>query len=378
MTDEDWMARALTLAELGRGFVEPNPMVGCIAVRDGILIASGYHRRYGGPHAEPDALSNFASGELHDTTVYVTLEPCSHYGKTPPCLDLLLRLRPARVVVAMQDPYEQVAGRGIAGLRNAGIQVDVGILSEQAEQLNAPFLKRLRTKRPWLIAKWAMSLDGCIATNTGHSQWISGEASRLHVHRLRARVDAVMVGVETVLADNPMLNARLTDEPIARRATRIVLDRRVRIPLDCNLVNSADSEPLIVAVSERIASESAAEKIQTLEKRGCEIFRIPENRYDQSIDFVLEQLGRRNFTNVLVEGGAKVLGNAFDQGLVDEVFCFIAPKIIGGSNAKHAVGGLGATLVSQCTELTHQTVCEMGNDLLVHGLVQRNNAETPS
>lgn len=376
MTDEDWMTRALTLAELGRGYVEPNPMVGCIAVRDGTLIASGYHRRFGGPHAEPDALSDFSPGELNDATVYVTLEPCSHHGKTPPCLDLLLKLRPARVVVAMMDPFEQVAGRGIAGLRNAGIVVDVGILEDQAKQINAPYLKRILTKTPWLIAKWAMSLDGCIATHTGHSQWISGEASRLHVHRLRARVDAVMVGIETVLADNPMLNARLSDEPIARRATRIVVDRRLRIPAECKLVSSADSEPLIIATSERIASGNMLEKAKMLEDRGCEIFRIPENRYDQSIEFVLEQLGKRHFTNVLLEGGANMLGSAFDSGLVDEVFCFIAPKIVGGLNAKHAVGGLGVPSVSDCTQLSHQTMCTMGNDMLIHGFIQRNGAKT--
>ncbi|MBM3967904.1 MAG: bifunctional diaminohydroxyphosphoribosylaminopyrimidine deaminase/5-amino-6-(5-phosphoribosylamino)uracil reductase RibD, partial [Planctomycetes bacterium] len=233
------MRRALDLARRGKGFVEPNPMVGCVVVRDGKEIGAGYHQRFGGPHAEVHALERFEPGTLNDASVYVTLEPCSHFGKTPPCADLLLKHRPARVVVAMQDPYPEVSGRGMARLRDAGIQVDQGVLEPEARLLNAPYLKLLETKLPWVIAKWAMTLDGAIATQSGDSKWITSEASRAFVHRMRSEVDAILVGSETALLDDPMLTVRIRDNVGPQRSPlRVVMDRRFRLPIASKLAQT--------------------------------------------------------------------------------------------------------------------------------------------
>ncbi len=206
-SDRHWMRLAIELAKQGRGWVEPNPMVGCIAVADGKIIAQGFHRRYGGPHAEVDALEKLGPAELRNATVYVTLEPCSHFGKTPPCAPFVAERKPKRVVIAMRDPFPAVAGRGIALLKESGIEVDVGVLREESEQLNAPYLKLLHQQRPWVTAKWAMTMDGSIATKSGDSKWISSSQSRENVHRTRARMDAMITGIGTVLADDPMLTA---------------------------------------------------------------------------------------------------------------------------------------------------------------------------
>lgn len=353
-SDEHWMGIALELARRGEGWVEPNPMVGCVVVRDGVEIASGFHERFGGPHAEVQALRGLTAQELADATLYVTLEPCSHFGKTPPCVDLLLSKPVRRVVIAMQDPFEKVSGRGIARLRQAGLDVTVGVLEGQARSLNAPYLKRLSSRMPWVIAKWAMTLDGAIATAAGDSKWISNERSRRQVHRLRSRMDAIIVGSNTVIADDPLLTARLdTGELVPRRATRVVLDRRFRVGPECQLVQTARESRVIFAVDRRWLGEQS-DKVRLFRESGVEFLEFDESSSEgqsSCLRGVLEQIAMDGGTNVLVEGGAGVLGSFFDDRLVNQVECYIAPKVLGGAASLGPVGGLGVDRISQIGKL---------------------------
>jgi diaminohydroxyphosphoribosylaminopyrimidine deaminase/5-amino-6-(5-phosphoribosylamino)uracil reductase len=275
--DEHWMRRALDLAIRGLGRVEPNPLVGCVVVCNGREIGHGWHQRFGGPHAEVNALSALAPDQVSRSDLYVTLEPCAHHGKTPPCLDLLLKLRPKRVIIAMLDPFPKVSGRGVAGLRAAGIAVDVGCLEAEARNVNAPYFKRLETGLPWVIAKWAMTLDGAIATETGDSKWITGEIARRRAHELRSRVDAIVVGSETVLKDDPLLTARLpADIEIPRVAMRIVIDRRMRIPVESQLVRTANAIRLcLVTTQEEVDAQFV--KANQLKLSGVEILVLPQD-----------------------------------------------------------------------------------------------------
>src|SRR6516225_9006543 len=267
-SDEPWMRRALELAERGRGHVEPNPLVGAVVVRDGVNVGEGWHRRYGEAHAEVNALS--AAGEAaRGATLYVTLEPCCHHGKTPPCTDAILRAGVGRVVAAMLDPFPQVAGRGADILRAAGVAFEVGVLEAEARRLNAPYLTLLREGRPYVLAKWAMTLDGKIATRTGDSKWISNKASGCRVHELRGRVDAILVGVGTALADDPQLTAR---PPGPRTATRVVLDSRCRLPLMSQLATTARIVPTLVATTAAAPEDAAG----ALAAQGCEVLRLPD------------------------------------------------------------------------------------------------------
>jgi diaminohydroxyphosphoribosylaminopyrimidine deaminase/5-amino-6-(5-phosphoribosylamino)uracil reductase len=336
--DTHWMRLALEEAAKGKGYVEPNPMVGCVVVRDGCLIAKGHHRYFGGPHAEVEALQSIDGS---NATIYVTLEPCSHFGKTPPCAPLVASKRPDRVVVAMLDPFPAVAGRGIALLREQGIDVTTGVLEPEARELNAPYLKLLNTGKPWTIAKWAMTLDGAIATATGESKWISNELSRASVHQMRSELDGIIVGIHTVLADDPLLTARLPGNAKPHRiATRVVLDHRGRLPLNSKLVQSIATAPLWVIVADRCPLVNR----ESLMQLGATVIAIPTDYKHDSLTFAIEELGRARATNVLIEGGAAVLGSAFDRDLVDQVECFIAPKIFGG-DAKRPVFGIGVERV---------------------------------
>jgi len=370
--DEFWMRRALDLARRGKGFVEPNPMVGCVVVRDGKEIGAGYHQRFGGPHAEVHALERFEPGTLNDASVYVTLEPCSHFGKTPPCADLLLKHRPARVVVAMQDPYPEVSGRGMARLRDAGIQVDQGVLEPEARLLNAPYLKLLETKLPWVIAKWAMTLDGAIATQSGDSKWITSEASRAFVHRMRSEVDAILVGSETALLDDPMLTVRIRDNVGPQRSPlRVVMDRRFRLPIASKLAQTA-SEVGVLVVVEQVSLDSNSQKAMQLQELGCEILAIPPGLRDRSLHFALLALGARRLSNVLVEGGARVLGSLFDEQLVDQVDCFIAPKILGTNDARRPISGKSKDWMNQAYPLDRTAWREFDGDIHCRGFVRRS------
>ncbi|MBN1492028.1 MAG: bifunctional diaminohydroxyphosphoribosylaminopyrimidine deaminase/5-amino-6-(5-phosphoribosylamino)uracil reductase RibD [Phycisphaerae bacterium] len=359
--DERWMARALRLAARGAGYVEPNPMVGCVLVRGGRLLAEGYHRRYGGPHAEMDALQRCTCSPK-GATAYVTLEPCCHMGKTGPCTEALISAGIARVVVALRDPFPAVAGKGLRRLRRAGMRVDVGAGAADAARLAAPYLKLCRTGQPWVIAKWAQSLDGRIATRTGQSQWISGPSSRHFVHRLRGRVDAIVVGIGTVLADDPLLTCRARRP--RRIPTRVVLDSHLRLPRNCRLWRTARQAPLLV-----VTTHDAIRRRHSLGQitaAGAEVLALRTKQGRTDVRLLLAELGRRRMTNVLVEGGAEVLGAFADHRAIDEAFVFVTPRIIGGRTAPAAIGGRGPSTLTELSAL-HDTVCRrIGTDWLFH------------
>ncbi|MEX0676191.1 MAG: bifunctional diaminohydroxyphosphoribosylaminopyrimidine deaminase/5-amino-6-(5-phosphoribosylamino)uracil reductase RibD [Pirellulales bacterium] len=356
------MARALELAARGEGLVEPNPMVGCTVVRDGESVGEGFHRRFGGPHAEIEALES-AGSRARGATAFVTLEPCCHQGKTPPCTQALIQAGVSRVVVAQRDPFPQVAGRGIAELEAARIAVEVGLREAEAGEINAPYRKLITTGRPWMIAKWAMTLDGKLATHARDSRWISCDESRAVVHRIRGRVDAIMIGRGTAEADDPLLTAR---PPGVRTATRIVLDSQASLSVDSQLVRTARDVPLVVAV----ADDSPAKNRQRLSAAGCEVLVCPGANRGERLAWLLDELGRRQMTNVLVEGGSRLFGELFDAGQIDEIHAFIAPKIAGGENAPSPIGGAGVDLVAKAGELASPTIEQCGTDAYIHGRVR--------
>lgn len=376
--DAHWMRMALRLAREGLGRVEPNPMVGCVVVREGRCVGMGYHELFGGPHAEVRAFHDCGEEAFRGATLYVTLEPCSHYGKTPPCADLLIKHRPSRVVVAMLDPFEQVSGAGIQKLRDAGIAVEVGVLETQARALNAPYLKRIGTGLPWTIAKWAMTLDGAIATSTGDSKWISGEESRREVHQMRARMDAILVGSATVLADDPMLTARLGKDEgaLARRAIRVVVDRRLQIPPTSHLVSTAREVPVWVMTSQEVMDQATGrEKLAKLRDSGVRVELFPKEVSRDSGTFlreVLRIIANEGGTNVLVEGGPKVLGSLFEAGLVDQVECYIAPKILGeGGGMRPVAGQRVRKCIAESIRMSSGVWKSVGEDLHFSGVLSR-------
>jgi diaminohydroxyphosphoribosylaminopyrimidine deaminase/5-amino-6-(5-phosphoribosylamino)uracil reductase len=357
------MRRALSLAEQGQGRVEPNPMVGCVIARGAEIIGEGWHARYGGPHAEVAALE-IAGARAAGAVMYVTLEPCCHHGKTPPCIDAILAAGVREVVVAQQDPFPRVAGGGIAALRAAGVRVDVGVLEEEARQLNAPYRKLLAEQRPWVIAKWAMTLDGKLATSTGASRWISGEASRQIVHQLRGRVDAILIGRGTAEADDPLLVAR---PPGPRVAVRVVVDTRASLSVNSQLVRTARQVPLIVAA----AADAADENVDRLSAAGCEVLRLAGADHAARLDSLLAELGKRQMTNVLVEGGSELFGALADAQQIDEAHAFIAPKFIGGAAALTPLGGAGVEDMAQAWRLTMPAIEIVDGDVYIHGHVKR-------
>jgi diaminohydroxyphosphoribosylaminopyrimidine deaminase / 5-amino-6-(5-phosphoribosylamino)uracil reductase len=352
------MERALALARKGRGAVEPNPMVGAVVVRGGKIIAEGYHKKFGGPHAEVWALE--AAGKAaRGAEVFVTLEPCSHFGKTPPCADALMGAGAKRVVAAMEDPDKRVSGKGFAKLKAAGIKAEVGLLGEEAARLNAPYVKLRTLGLPWVIAKYAMTADGRIAAASGESHWISCDASRRAVHRLRSVVDAIVVGVGTALVDDPLLTAR----PRGRRvAARVVLDSEARLPVASKLVATAAEAPLIVATS----ASAPRENIERLKEYCAEVIVCGKERVD--VKALAEELGRRQMTNVLVEGGASVLGSFFGAQLVDEAMVFVAPKLVGAGVG--AVEGWQAGGMAEALTLEELKVTRHGCDVMMSGRVK--------
>ena len=361
--DSKFLSQALALAKQGRGAVEPNPPVGCVVVRDGAVVGRGYHRRFGGPHAEIEALSD-AGKAASGAEVYVTLEPCCHQGKTGPCTEALIKAGVARVIVGCQDPNPKVAGQGLAALRAAGIKVSTEVLLEEATRLIAPFAKLLTTGRPWVIAKWAMTLDGKIASSTGNSQWISGEASRAVVHKLRGRVDAILVGRGTAEADNPLLTAR---PPGPRTATRIVLDSQASLSSESKLLQSTGDAPLLIATT----AATSKENCQRLEGCGAEILTLPGNDREEQLASLLDELGRRQMTNLLVEGGSEVFGTLLDLRAIDEVHAFVAPKLIGGESAPSAFAGRGIAEMPAALELETMRVEMLENNLHLRGFLKR-------
>jgi len=320
--------------------------VGCVIVaKGGTEIGYGYHEKFGEAHAERVALANVKtrgnSAHLPGATIYVTLEPCCHHGKTPPCTDALIKAQPERVVVAMLDPFDAVCGKGCERLRQAGISVDVGCEEQQARRLNAPYLKRITTGLPWVIAKWAMSMDGKIATRTQHSQWISCSESRAFVHQLRSRVDAIVVGRNTALHDDPLLTAR-NSGTIARRALRVVADSLLQLPITSQLVQSArQHETLVLA-----GPDAACARVEALERLGVQVLVSEHADPGLRVEELLRYIAcEKQGTNVLVEGGSKLLGSLADRRLIDQCEVFIAPKLIGGIDAAGAIAGLGVAKV---------------------------------
>jgi diaminohydroxyphosphoribosylaminopyrimidine deaminase/5-amino-6-(5-phosphoribosylamino)uracil reductase len=360
--DRRYMARALELARHGEGRVEPNPMVGCVIVRDGRVVGEGWHQRFGGPHAEIEAL-RAAGDAARGATVYVTLEPCAHMGKTPPCTAALVAAGVARVVAGCRDPHPRVDGRGLAELERSGVDVTVGVLEDAATDLIAPFAKLAANGRPWVIAKWAMTIDGKLATRTGASRWISGEESRARVHVLRGRVDAIVVGRGTAAADDPLLTAR---PPGPRVATRIVLDSQASLSLDSQLVRTSSEGPVMVAT----CANAPAGRCQELRERGVEVWPSAGASPGQRWTELLDELGRRQMTNVLVEGGAQVLGTLADLGEIDEVHAFVAPLLVGGPAAS-PIAGRGAAAIETALRLDRAVVEQMGPDAYIHGRVHR-------
>jgi diaminohydroxyphosphoribosylaminopyrimidine deaminase/5-amino-6-(5-phosphoribosylamino)uracil reductase len=357
------MQRALELAAQGQGFVEPNPMVGCVIARGAEILGEGWHRRFGLAHAEIEAL-RIAGSRARGATLYVTLEPCCHQGKTPPCTQAVLAAGVARVVAAMADPFPKVAGGGLAELRAAGVELQTGLLEDQARRLNAPYLKLLSTGRPWVVAKWAMTLDGKIATGTGNSRWISNKASQQVVHQIRGRVDAILIGRGTATTDDPQLTAR---PPGPRIAVRIVADSRASLSLESQLVRTARDVPVMVAAD----SEAASVDCSRLRATGCEVLICDGQTPQARLECLFDELGRRRMTNVFVEGGGRLLGSLFDAGLIDEVHAFIAPKLVGGGQAPGPVAGRGLDVMSAATRLTDTAVQEIEGDIYLRGRVVR-------
>jgi diaminohydroxyphosphoribosylaminopyrimidine deaminase / 5-amino-6-(5-phosphoribosylamino)uracil reductase len=356
--DVQWMRLALLEAAKGLGSVEPNPMVGAVVVRDNQLVGAGYHKRFGGPHAEVNAL-NDAGERARGATLYVTLEPCCHFGKTPPCTDAILAAGIARVVVAMRDPFAKVDGRGLSALGARGLQVETGCEAVAARVLNAPYLKRVITGMPFVTAKWAMTLDGKTAAGSGDSRWISSDQSRTLVHELRGRMDAIVVGIATVESDDPLLTAR---PPGPRTPARVVLDSAGRLPLSSRLAQTARDVLVIVATTER----ADLLKRDQLSELGCEVVSFPGCRR-VPVGPLLDELGRRGMTNVLVEGGGQVLGSFLDEGQVDAVDVFIAPILEGGDHARTGVRGRGLNLMRDAARLQCVEFSQVGGDTRVRG-----------
>ncbi|MCG6155997.1 bifunctional diaminohydroxyphosphoribosylaminopyrimidine deaminase/5-amino-6-(5-phosphoribosylamino)uracil reductase RibD [Rubinisphaera margarita] len=362
-TPAEVMKYALALAERGRGSVEPNPMVGAVIVdRELRRVSEGYHARFGGPHAEAMAIS--ATNEIPPgSTIYVTLEPCAHHGKTPPCAEAIVQAGIRNVMIGSRDPARHGTISGVNVLRSAGISVETGLLADECKLLIRPFRKLKRTGLPYIHAKWAMTLDGRIATRTGSSQWISNEQSREYVHQLRGIVDAVVIGKGTAEADNPRLTARPAGP---RNAMRIIFDTRATLRPDSKLFQAAEEHPVLIVCGENASVDNTAR----LEKAGAEIFRCPlddEGRPD--VVPVLEHLGERELTNLLVEGGAGLLGSMLDRNAIDEVHVFIAPKLVGGRNALPSIGGSGIAEMPDAIQLEQLRTDRFGDDLFVGGLI---------
>jgi diaminohydroxyphosphoribosylaminopyrimidine deaminase / 5-amino-6-(5-phosphoribosylamino)uracil reductase len=355
--DHYFMKMALDLAATAKGRTNPNPVVGAILVKDGVIVGSGLHRKAGEPHAEVHAF-RMAGDHAKGATLYVTLEPCSHYGKTPPCANLVKESEVSRVVVAMQDPNPQVAGRGIGLLRDAGIEVEVGVLETEARLLNERFIHNMLTKTPFVISKVAMTLDGKIAAYNGHSKWITGEESRHNVHLLRNEVDAILVGIGTVLADDPMLTTRL--ESGGKNPIRVVLDSELKTPLEAKITDCQETKTWIVT-KEGVNPE----KIQALEAKGIEFIYVQKTDSGLDLSVLLQKLFEKGVTDLLVEGGSEVNGSFLRNGLINKFFVYVAPKILGGRGSLTPFTGGDVETMDQALDVSIHSIQHFGDDILI-------------
>ncbi len=365
--DERYMRLALKLADRGKGLTSPNPCVGAVVVKDGRIIGRGYHKQFGGPHAEIYALRQGGS-KAKGATLYVTLEPCRHYGKTPPCVDAIISSKIKRVVAAMKDPNPLNDGKGLAILRKNGVKVEVGILADEARRLNEAFIKFITRKIPFVTVKVAQSLDGKIATHRGDSKWITGERAREFTHRLRSEIDAILVGVETILKDNPLLSARPRNKSIGKikQPAKIILDSKLRTPIAAKIFSS-DSPGKVIIATTKLAPK---DKMEALKKKGAEILIMDSKDGKVNIKSLLRKLAEEGIAHILMEGGGKVLASAFEAGIVDKVLFFIAPKIIGGKLAPTSVEGSGIDNVNSAIRLKDVKFDRIGDDFLVEGYIR--------
>jgi diaminohydroxyphosphoribosylaminopyrimidine deaminase/5-amino-6-(5-phosphoribosylamino)uracil reductase len=364
MNDNEYMQMALTLAGKGCGCVSPNPLVGAVVVNAGRVVGQGYHQYVGGPHAEVNAIDD-AGGAARNATLYVTLEPCNHFGRTPPCTQKILEAGIHRVVVAMQDPNPNVAGGGNAFLISRGVDLVCGIEEDAARRLNESFIKFVRTGKPFVILKIASTLDGRIATRTGDARWVTGEAARAYVHRLRQAVDAIMVGVGTVEADDPQLTTRL-ERGRGVDPVRVVLDTSLRMPERARMLHQASKAPTWVVCGPD-APPAAKERLQA---EGAMIVQTPLRGERIDLDVLMDQLAERGVTSLLIEGGAQVAGAALRAGVVDKVVFFYAPKIYGGDDGVPVCGGRGPDLMRESLAVSHIELDRMGDDIMVSGYLR--------
>ena len=358
MTDQNYMLQAIQLAKQGEGWTNPNPMVGAVIVKNGRIIGKGYHKKCGELHAERNAIASLTES-AEGATIYVTLEPCCHYGKTPPCTEAIIEQKIKRVVIGSRDPNPKVAGKGIKMLQEAGIEVIEDFMREECDRLNPVFFHYITTKTPYVVMKYAMTLDGKIATKTGASKWITGEAARAEVQHMRHRYMGIMAGIGTVIADDPMLNVRVEGwkSPI-----RILCDSGLRIPLDGQIVKSAGKYRTIVAYAD---SENTEAKRKRLHEMGVETICCPDENNQVDLKKLMKYLGEEGIDSILLEGGGTLNDSALRAGIVQEVQAFIAPKLFGGMNSKTPVEGIGVRFPSEAVKLKCTDICQIGEDIRI-------------
>ena len=363
---EEYMRRALELARKGEGHTSPNPMVGCVVVKDGRIISEGYHEKYGEFHAERNALTR-CTEDTAGADLYVTLEPCCHQGKTPPCTDIIIEKKIARVFVGSMDSNPLVAGKGVQILRDHGIYVETGILDAECRKLNEVFYHYIATKTPFVVMKYAMTLDGKIACATGDSKWVTGEIARTQVHRMRGRYRGIMVGIGTVLADDPMLNCRVEGgvDPV-----RIICDSNLRIPTESQIVKTAsDIETIVACSQEALESERKQEKIRRLKEAGIQIIGT-EGAHGVNLVELMKKLGGQNIDSILLEGGGTLNASALEDGIVNKVYAYIAGKLIGGMDARSPVEGMGIDRMADAITLQNVEIEKLGDDICIVGYVK--------
>ena len=358
MTDQNYMLQAIQLAKQGEGWTNPNPMVGAVIVKNGRIIGKGYHKKCGELHAERNAIASLTES-AEGATIYVTLEPCCHYGKTPPCTEAIIEQKIKRVVIGSRDPNPKVSGKGIKMLQEAGIEVIEDVMREECDRLNPVFFHYITTKTPYVVMKYAMTLDGKIATKTGASKWITGEAARAEVQHMRHRYMGIMAGIGTVIADDPMLNVRVEGwkSPI-----RILCDSGLRIPLDGQIVKSAGKYRTIVAYAD---SENTEAKRKRLHEMGVETICCPDENNQVDLKKLMKYLGEEGIDSILLEGGGTLNDSALRAGIVQEVQAFIAPKLFGGMNSKTPVEGIGVRFPSEAVKLKCTDICQIGEDIRI-------------